>query len=46
MDNLDQVVSEVKAAFASISDPDALEQVKARFLGKSGPDYYEVSSRA
>ena len=36
MDNLDQIVSEAKAAFAAISDPDALEQVKARFLGKSG----------
>lgn len=36
MDNLDQIVSEAKAAFAAISDPDALEQAKARFLGKSG----------
>ncbi len=36
MDNLDQIVSEAQAAFAAISDPDALEQVKARFLGKSG----------
>ncbi len=36
MDNLDQIVSEAQAAFAAISDPDALEQVKAHFLGKSG----------
>ncbi|MDZ4316888.1 MAG: phenylalanine--tRNA ligase subunit alpha [Azonexus sp.] len=36
MDNLDQIVSEAQLAFAAISDPDALEQVKARFLGKSG----------
>jgi phenylalanyl-tRNA synthetase alpha chain len=36
MDNLDQIVGEAQAAFAAISDPDALEQVKARFLGKSG----------
>ena len=36
MDNLDQIVSEAQAAFAAISDPDALEQLKARFLGKSG----------
>jgi phenylalanyl-tRNA synthetase alpha chain len=36
MDNLDQIVSEAQTAFAAISDPDALEQAKARFLGKSG----------
>ena len=36
MDNLDQIVSEAQTAFATISDPDALEQAKARFLGKSG----------
>jgi phenylalanyl-tRNA synthetase alpha chain len=36
MDNLDQIVSQARAAFAATSDPDALEQVKARFLGKSG----------
>ena len=36
MDNLDQIVDEAQAAFAAISDPDALEQVKAGFLGKSG----------
>jgi phenylalanyl-tRNA synthetase alpha chain len=36
MDNLDQIVGEARAAFAATSDPDALEQVKARFLGKSG----------
>ncbi|MGB9495742.1 MAG: phenylalanine--tRNA ligase subunit alpha, partial [Azonexus sp.] len=36
MENLDQIVGEARVAFAAISDPDALEQVKARFLGKSG----------
>ncbi|MDR0775873.1 MAG: phenylalanine--tRNA ligase subunit alpha [Azonexus sp.] len=36
MDNLDQIVGEARAAFAALSDPDALEQAKARFLGKSG----------
>jgi len=36
MDNLDQIVDEAQAAFAAISDPDALEQAKAGFLGKSG----------
>ncbi len=36
MENLDQIVTEAQAAFAAITDPDALEQVKARFLGKSG----------
>ncbi|KAF4533662.1 hypothetical protein B566_EDAN005711 [Ephemera danica] len=36
MDNFDQIVGEAQAAFAAISDPDALEQAKARFLGKSG----------
>lgn len=36
MENLDLIVSEAQSAFAAISDPDALEQVKARYLGKSG----------
>jgi phenylalanyl-tRNA synthetase alpha chain len=36
MENLDQIVSDAQSAFAAISDPDALEQLKARFLGKSG----------
>jgi phenylalanyl-tRNA synthetase alpha chain len=36
MDNLDSLVGEAQEAFAAISDPDALEQVKARYLGKSG----------
>ena len=36
MNNLDQIVSDAQSAFAAISDPDALEQLKARFLGKSG----------
>ena len=36
MDHLEQIVNEARAAFAGISDPDALEQAKARFLGKNG----------
>ncbi len=36
MQDLDLIVSEAVAAFAAINDPDALEQVKARYLGKSG----------
>ena len=36
MQNLDQIVQEAAAAFAATDDPDALEQTKARFLGKSG----------
>ena len=36
MDNLDSIVDEAEQAFVAISDPDALEQAKARFLGKSG----------
>ena len=36
MENLDQIVGEARSAFAATSDPDVLEQVKARFLGKSG----------
>lgn len=36
MDNLDQIVNEAKAAFIATSDPDVLEQVKARYLGKTG----------
>jgi phenylalanyl-tRNA synthetase alpha chain len=36
MDNLDQIVGKARDAFAALSDPDALEQAKARFLGKSG----------
>ena len=36
MENLDKIVAEAQAAFAGINDPDALEQVKARFLGKNG----------
>ena len=36
MQNLDQIVQEASAAFAATDDPDALEQVKARYLGKSG----------
>ena len=36
MEDLDQIVAEAHSAFAAIADPDALEQVKARYLGKSG----------
>ncbi len=36
MENLDLIVSEATAAFATVNDPDTLEQVKARYLGKTG----------
>ena len=36
MQDLDSIVAEARAAFAATHDPDALEQVKARYLGKSG----------
>jgi phenylalanyl-tRNA synthetase alpha chain len=36
MDNLDQLVEEAIAVFASASDSAQLEQAKARFLGKAG----------
>jgi phenylalanyl-tRNA synthetase alpha chain len=36
MDNLDQLVEEAIAVFASASDSAQLEQAKARFLGKTG----------
>ena len=36
MENLEQIVAEACAAFAETSDADTLEQVKARYLGKSG----------
>ena len=36
MDKLDQLVEEAVAAFAAVSDTAQLDQVKARFLGKSG----------
>ena len=36
MQNLDQIAQEAATAFAATDDPDALEQIKARFLGKSG----------
>jgi phenylalanyl-tRNA synthetase alpha chain len=36
MQNLDSIIQSARAAFASVSDPNALEQVKARYLGKSG----------
>ena len=36
MENLDQLVEEAETAFAAALDSTQLEQVKARFLGKSG----------
>lgn len=36
MQNLDQIAQDAVAAFAATDNPDTLEQVKARFLGKSG----------
>jgi len=36
MQNLDQIQSEAEASFAAIDNLDELEQVKARYLGKSG----------
>lgn len=36
MDKLQQIVEEAGAAFSGITDPAALEQEKARFLGKTG----------
>ena len=34
--NLDQIAQDAAAAFAATDDPDTLEQIKARYLGKSG----------
>ena len=36
MQNLDQITQDAAAAFAATDDPDTLEQIKARYLGKSG----------
>ena len=36
MQNLDKTAQAAVAAFAATDNPDTLEQVKARFLGKSG----------
>ena len=36
MDNLDGIIADAKSSFDSITDLAALEQAKARFLGKSG----------
>src|SRR5690554_6920412 len=36
MDNLDAIVAAAVAEFAAVDDPNQLEQVKARYLGKSG----------
>ena len=34
--NLDQIAHDAAAAFTATDDPDTLEQIKARYLGKSG----------
>ena len=36
MQNIDPIVQEASSAFAATDDPDTLEQIKARYLGKSG----------
>ncbi|MFN9211931.1 MAG: phenylalanine--tRNA ligase subunit alpha [Betaproteobacteria bacterium] len=36
MDSLDQVIADARAAFAAATQPAALENEKARFLGKTG----------
>ncbi|MDR1368335.1 MAG: phenylalanine--tRNA ligase subunit alpha [Candidatus Accumulibacter sp.] len=36
MQNLDRIARQARADFAATDDPDALEQVKARYLGKNG----------
>ena len=36
MQDLDKLVAEATAVFAGISNADALEQAKARYLGKAG----------
>ena len=36
MQNLDQIVQDAAAAFAATDDPDALEPITARVLGKGG----------
>ena len=36
MDSLDQLIAQARAAFAAVDQPAALENEKARFLGKSG----------
>jgi phenylalanyl-tRNA synthetase alpha chain len=36
MQNPDQITQDAAAAFAATDDPDALEQIKARYLGKNG----------
>ena len=36
MHDVDSIVTEALGVFAGIDDPDALEQAKARYLGKSG----------
>src|SRR5437016_5059977 len=36
MHDVDAIVNEALGVFAGIDDPDALEQAKARYLGRSG----------
>ena len=36
MQNPDQIAQDAAAAFAATDDPDALERIKARYLGKNG----------
>ena len=36
MQNFDQIIQDALLAFAATDDPDALEQIKASFLGKNG----------
>src|SRR5690606_14566347 len=36
MDNLDSLVAAAVAEFAAVTDPNQLEQAKARYLGKTG----------
>src|SRR5512136_2116788 len=36
MDSVEQLIEQARAAFAAVSQPAALENEKARFLGKSG----------
>jgi phenylalanyl-tRNA synthetase alpha chain len=36
MQDLDDIVEDARAVFAATDDPDVLEQMKARYLGKSG----------
>ncbi|MES2771477.1 MAG: phenylalanine--tRNA ligase subunit alpha [Pseudomonadota bacterium] len=46
MQNLDQIVNEATQAFATTDNPDVLEQIKARYLGKSGQITEQLKSLA